>query len=180
MKANGGELMTKIGVMSDSHDNIFAIKKALNIFKQEQVELIFHCGDIVSPFALKLLLSNETPLRIVFGNNDGEKIINRQLINKHPRHRHADVVLTEKINDKQIAMTHGHIAEIKDLLLQSKNYDIVLTGHTHEKLQEVQENGVLHVNPGETCGWVTGSASIAIIDVESLSVRFKVFSHLPP
>lgn len=171
--------MTKIGVISDSHDNLFAMREALKVFQSENVDFIFHCGDMVAPFALKVLLEAETPLRIVFGNNDGERIVNRTLIEKHSAHKLAEWVLVEEIDGRSIAMTHGHVPEMVDCLLKSDRHDIVLTGHTHQRVETVLDNGVLHVNPGETCGWVTGHASIAIIELEPISVSFKDIDFLP-
>ncbi len=171
--------MTRIGVMSDSHDNVFAIKNAIELFKRENVDYIFHCGDIVAPFALKVLLTADIPLRIVFGNNDGEKNVNRQVMKNFPQHKLTELILIEEIDGKKIAMTHGHVTEVKELLLHSGNNDVVLTGHTHQKLQQTLDNGVLHVNPGETCGWVTEHATVSIIELEPLSVTFKDVAHLP-
>ncbi|HCL90984.1 MAG TPA: YfcE family phosphodiesterase, partial [Candidatus Atribacteria bacterium] len=40
----------KIGIISDTHDNLPKIKKAVGIFNREKVELVLHAGDFVSPF----------------------------------------------------------------------------------------------------------------------------------
>ena len=39
-----------IGLLSDTHDHIPNIRKAINRFKEENVELVLHAGDYVSPF----------------------------------------------------------------------------------------------------------------------------------
>ncbi len=44
-----------IAVMSDSHDNIWNLQKALGIVKEKGAEMIIHCGDFVAPFMLKEL-----------------------------------------------------------------------------------------------------------------------------
>ena len=36
--------------MSDSHDNLKAIRSALDVFNQANVELVIHAGDPISPF----------------------------------------------------------------------------------------------------------------------------------
>ena len=67
--------MVKIGIMSDSHDNINAIKRAVEIFNEEKVEAVFHAGDFIAPFVVPLALKNlKCDLYGVFGNNDGERI----------------------------------------------------------------------------------------------------------
>ncbi|NIO23209.1 MAG: YfcE family phosphodiesterase, partial [Candidatus Aenigmarchaeota archaeon] len=42
----------KIGIMSDTHDQTRRVRKAVDIFNKEKVELVIHCGDIIAPFTL--------------------------------------------------------------------------------------------------------------------------------
>ena len=63
----------KIGVMSDSHDNLPAIRRALARFEAEGAEAVIHAGDFVAPFSIKELLKFKGALYGCFGNNDGEK-----------------------------------------------------------------------------------------------------------
>ncbi len=39
-----------IGILSDSHDNLDAIKKAVNLLNKKKVDLVIHAGDLISPF----------------------------------------------------------------------------------------------------------------------------------
>ncbi len=39
-----------IGIISDTHDNLALIKKAVTFFNGEKVDLVLHAGDFVSPF----------------------------------------------------------------------------------------------------------------------------------
>ncbi|HNR26026.1 MAG TPA: metallophosphoesterase family protein, partial [Methanobacteriaceae archaeon] len=39
-----------IGIMSDSHDHIEAIRMVVNFFNQKKVDLVLHAGDLISPF----------------------------------------------------------------------------------------------------------------------------------
>ena len=48
-----------IAVMSDSHDHIWNIRKALKIIESKGGEAIIHCGDFVAPFMLKELQWNQ-------------------------------------------------------------------------------------------------------------------------
>ena len=43
----------KIGIMSDTHDYLPNIRKAIEIFNEEKVDLVVHCGDFVSLFVIK-------------------------------------------------------------------------------------------------------------------------------
>ena len=42
----------KIGVFSDSHDNVPMVKKAVELFNNEGVELVIHAGDFIAPFVV--------------------------------------------------------------------------------------------------------------------------------
>ena len=68
----------KIGIISDTHDNLSQIKKAVEIFNQEKVELVLHAGDFVSPFTSLEFKNLNCPLKGVFGNNDGDKLFLRE------------------------------------------------------------------------------------------------------
>jgi putative phosphoesterase len=161
----------KIGIISDTHDNKPNIKKAMNIFKGK-IDYLYHAGDIISPFSLKELFSIEDlPIRVVFGNNDGEKRVNRLLASKNPNCVLEDILITETIQDIRIAMTHGHHKNILDTLLESGHYDVVITGHTHKVVNDKLYNGTLHINPGEAGGWLTDNPTVAILDLKTLEVE---------
>ena len=40
----------KVGIMSDSHDHLINIRKAVEIFNEAGVGFILHAGDFVAPF----------------------------------------------------------------------------------------------------------------------------------
>jgi len=40
----------KIGIMSDSHDNMNMVAKAVELFNQRGVSRVLHAGDIIAPF----------------------------------------------------------------------------------------------------------------------------------
>ncbi len=51
------------------------------------------------------------------------------------------------------------------------SHEIVIHGHTHQ--QEMKTRGEsLIVNPGEACGWLYGTPSAAILDLDSRHVEF--------
>jgi len=57
-----------IGLMSDSHDNLIAINKAISLFNQVDCSLVIHAGDIIAPFAARELRKLKCPVKAVFGN----------------------------------------------------------------------------------------------------------------
>lgn len=64
----------KIGLISDTHDNIQNIQNAISLFNDKHVSFVIHAGDIVSPEAVEA--STGMKLIGVLGNNDLERRIN--------------------------------------------------------------------------------------------------------
>jgi putative phosphoesterase len=158
--------MKKIGVFSDSHDNEKNIRKVAEIFANEKVDAVVHCGDMVSPFIFRWLepiKEKNIPGYAVFGNNDGElQFLIKAL---KPYLTITGYLNTIIVGGIKIAITHGHLEELLNTLITSGVYDVVLTGHTHKIVNEMRGN-TLVVNPGETCGYLTGTGTYAIIEFE--------------
>ena len=62
---------TLVGIVSDTHEDVRMIIKAVKLFKERSPSMVIHCGDIISPPVLERFAG--LPLRLVFGNNDGER-----------------------------------------------------------------------------------------------------------
>ena len=154
-----------VGIVADSHDNLDKIKKAVGILKKRNCELLIHAGDWVAPFTIPLFTSL-SPARVmgVFGNNDGEreglaeKIASLGEIRKPP-------FITEIGRRKTVIL---HEPDLVDPLSKSGEFDLIIYGHTHR--QEVRREGSsLIINPGELGGWLTGKASLIVLDTSALS-----------
>ena len=150
----------KFAAFSDTHDNVEAIRDLVREIKKEKFDILFHAGDVISPFALREF-SGLDNLHIAFGNNDGDrqKLIEIALQNGW---KIADV-----ITFKNIAVYHGTTKEILDLL--SKKFEIVIYGHTHEAVIKREGERTL-VNPGEVCGYLTGRRSYAVYEDGEFSI----------
>lgn len=163
--------------MSDSHDNILAIDKALKVFREQEVNILIHLGDIISPFALSKILEFPAKIIVITGNNDGDLLQLKEIAMKGGATL-KQFMYTMTIANKKIYLTHGF--GTKD---QTKNYveaialtglyDIILYGHTHEALASYRGNTLI-LNPGEVCGYLTGHQSVAVIDLESL--KYNIIS----
>ncbi|MGD2248621.1 MAG: metallophosphoesterase [Candidatus Methanofastidiosia archaeon] len=147
-----------IGIIADTHDRLPVIEKALSIFKKRDITTILHAGDFISPFTVPLFKDFE--MYGVFGNNDGEKA---GLTNAF-ENIHAVVVqyfCEVELDNTKIAITHGHIGPLLDLLVNSP-YDVVVTGHTHEP--DILYNNPIIINPGECCGYLSNQCTAVIFD----------------
>jgi putative phosphoesterase len=156
----------KIGIISDTHDNLPQIKKAVTFFNREKVDLVLHAGDFVSPFTALEFKNLNCPFTGVFGNNDGDKLYLREKFKDIGKLFPAPYIV--KIDNKDIIMLHKE--KLTDSLEKSQKYDIVIYGHTHRvDLRKIGKT--LIINPGECGGWLTGKSTIALLDLENLEAK---------
>lgn len=60
----------RVGIVSDTHDNLRAADRAAEVFAEEGAEIVVHCGDFVAPpllsafegFELHGVLGNEAEI----------------------------------------------------------------------------------------------------------------------
>lgn len=155
----------KIGILSDSHDHLGRIAQAVALFNQEKVGLVLHAGDLVSPTTARELGRLSAPFVGVFGNNDGDRVfLTRAFARIGTLHEGPHELEIE--GRKAVLM---HAPRCLDALVESGSYTLVVYGHTHET--HVRQGETLVVNPGECGGWLTGKASVALVDTSDLSVR---------
>jgi len=159
----------KVGIMSDSHDSIKNIKKALSLFRSVGVEYVIHAGDLISPFCVELFSDFKDHFYICNGNNIGDTKLVKERVEKIGIF--FDDVGEFIIGNKRFALYHGTNKIITDALLNSNNYDYVIVGHTHKKMLKKYNNTLL-INPGETFGDLFGVATIAILDLTTNKVEF--------
>ncbi len=152
----------RFGIISDTHDRLPAIDSALEIMRQRQVDAIIHPGDVVAPFAAKRLLAWTGLLYVTYGNNDGDRKALRTVL---PQIQEGPLWIP--IGGKRILVHHFiDWCEQEDL----ERADIVVTGHTHEIVNE-RHGGKLLLNPGECCGWVTGRCTVAVLDTVDMTAE---------
>jgi putative phosphoesterase len=152
--------------MSDSHDNVDAIKKAVGFFNGEQCELVLHAGDFIAPFAARELERLSCPVKAVFGNCDGEKRGLKKVFVSLGEIEEQPFVFLHA--ERTLLLTHTHFANERHV--RSGKYDAVIYGHTHKPDIRIQ-NGILLINPGETGGWLTGKSSVVLLHPVSLEAE---------
>ena len=158
----------RLGLISDTHDRVPLIEKAVEIFNGENLDAVLHCGDFISPFSMIPFVRLQAPFYAVFGNNDGERAGLSRYFEKNGWTLN-DRPWTCELDGRRIAMLHE--PENMDSYLSDGGVELVVFGHTHEKHFR-KSNGVMVINPGEGCGWVKGTASMAIVDLDKGENRF--------
>jgi len=158
----------RVGLISDSHDRLPAIAELVNQMQAAGVGMVLHAGDYCSPFALKAFEETHMSLAGVFGRNDGDP---QGLLSRAQAGFGAELFESPhsfEIGGRRILLIH----DIGDVQRRSvTSHDIVIHGSTHQ--QEMKTRGeTLIVNPGEACGWLYGTPSAAILDLDSRHVEF--------
>lgn len=158
----------KLGVLADTHDRLPAIREFLRRFNDAGVELVVHAGDYCSAFALDTFVSAHIPMIGVFGRNDGDIEGLRAAA-----HAGVGIELFEsphslKLGDHTILLVH----DITDVHQRSiAQHEFVVHGSLHQQEMKTR-NDTLIVNPGEACGWLNGSPTAAVVDLDTRHVEF--------
>lgn len=162
----------KLAILSDTHDQVWAVDWAARFL--QQADVVLHCGDLCSPFMIPrlVLAANGKPVHIVWGNNDGDKrLIGVQAAKAGGVFLHGDFAAFE-FDGVKVAM--NHYPEIGRALASSGQYHLVCYGHDHTAHQEQIATCTL-LNPGELMGlygrrsfvlYETSDRSIDWVDVE--------------
>lgn len=158
-----------IGIISDSHDNLTAIRKAVEFFNKKQVKAVLHAGDIISPFTARAFKELNTKLYFVFGNNDGDKVaLTRwfEEIGAVSCGEFGDLT----IDGLHIALLHGNNEALVKALAKSGDFDVVVRGHTHDPGVRMID-GTQVINPGECSGVLSGKTTVATLEIANLNVE---------
>ena len=128
--------MQKIMIVSDTHRKHANLAEA--IYKEGNLDMLIHLGDIEGEEAvIEELAGCETIM--VPGNN--------HFFSSLPREQEITIAV------KKILLTHGHYYYVSlDLKVLredciSRNIDIVMFGHTHRPLIQIEDN-ITFINPG--------------------------------
>lgn len=145
----------KIGIISDSHDDVDNVNRAIDIFEQNNVKIVIHAGDIISPPIVnefKKLTDTGVKFFGIFGNNDGEKrglenafsFVNGELLGDEGK---------IEIDGLKFCIYHGQDLKKKEKIINSQKFDVFIFGHSHTKHSELIDNkkrSTLILNPGSS------------------------------
>lgn len=128
--------MLRIMIVSDTHHKCYGYDAAL--IKEGNIDMLIHCGDVEGDEDY-IRATVACPVYMVAGNNDYFSGLDRELqIN---------------IAGKNVFITHGHnylvslgTENIKEEA-KSRGCDIVMFGHIHRPILEIEED-IVALNPG--------------------------------
>jgi putative phosphoesterase len=151
----------QIGVISDIHDNLWALEEILPGL--QDCDALLCLGDLCAPFTLGLIGAGfRNPIHVVWGNNDGDRLLlTRSADQAGNITLHGEIAELE-LDGRRICMTH--YPQVARALARSGNYDLVCHGHSHVRSSARVDNTLL-LNPGEVMGRF-GVCSYAIYDTD--------------
>lgn len=140
----------KIAVISDSHDHIWNTRRVVEQANRLGVEVMIHCGDLVSPFMLEEFDRFQGRVHLILGNNPGDQVLlMRSILSRQGRAEFHGWFGAIELGGISIAWIHSpdearHIA-------RSGDFSLVCCGHTHRWSMEDMGHALL-LNPGEILG----------------------------
>jgi len=160
----------KLGVISDTHDNVAAIEESVTLFEERGVETLVHCGDYIAPLMVPYFKGFE--LHGVLGNNDGDvDAIEQQFMaldGGHLHGRYAELAF----GGRSFFVLHGDQGmDAVNERAASGDHDYLLYGHFHAA-EEREVEGTTVVNPGAHLPITDDSRSVVTIDTDDDTVEF--------
>ncbi|MCL2745322.1 MAG: YfcE family phosphodiesterase [Planctomycetaceae bacterium] len=154
-----------IGVISDTHGEIAAAKRAVELFRQHKVKTVIHCGDIGGAAVVECFAGLDA--HFVYGNTDGQSQSIAEAVKQiggtlHGWHGEIECC------GKRIFFLHGHHSVSFENAVHSKKYDLICYGHTHFAAFELH-GGTLLLNPGAFSR--TASATIAVVKLPEMEAE---------
>ncbi len=165
----------KIAIISDTHDNVPNLEKALAWMNENGIEQLIHCGDLCAPSMIVEVLGPQFsgPIHMVFGNVEDRELTPKKIAEFDNITHYGDT--GEVIIDgKKIAFIHFP-EDAKELAVSGK-YDLVFYGHTHKPWEE-QVGSTKLVNSGTLAG-LFFKASFAVYNTETDTLTLKILERL--
>ena len=169
----------KLLLASDIHGSLSAARHVMEAFKKEQADYLIFLGDAMYHGPRNPLPDEYAPAKVaellntvkdkviaVRGNCDSE--VDQMLLGFPITAEYQNIPLT----NTRLFATHGHIFEPASIPVSVKAGDIFAFGHTHVPVLEVNESGILVLNPGSVALPKEGHPpTYAVIDEDQVEIK---------
>ena len=160
----------RIGVVSDTHNNLRNVGRIVELFNEAAVDRVIHTGDITQAKTLDVFAGLDMPMWGVYGNNDQEREALASAICAHGFvFQEPPLELTWL--ERQIMVVHDPL-EFEGFL--TDRHQLALHGHTHLHRYETRDSQVLF-NPGECAGHMQGFNAVGVVNLQDLSAELLRF-----
>jgi uncharacterized protein len=160
----------RIGVVSDTHNNLKNCAKIVELFNEASVERVVHTGDITQAKTVEVLAGLNAPLFGVFGNNDQERRSLIEMMNKFG-FSFVDPPFCLNWASRRICVVHD---PLEFSMVDESSFDLLLHGHTHRYTHVINDRQLLF-NPGECAGLMPGLNAVGLVDLETLEAEVIKF-----
>lgn len=164
-----GVATMKLGILSDTHNEIGRTRAALEQFKARGIDTLIHCGDVTQPKIVKLF--EGWHVAFVYGNIDREKSALARTVAGTSGPYHIGVAYEDVLDSVRLGVCHGHDGELLDAMIESGEYDLVCHGHFHRQRDE-WVHGTRVISPGALGGTFREPRSICVFDLITKTAEF--------
>lgn len=154
----------KIGIVSDTHNNLKNVRQIISLFNEAEVERVIHTGDISQAKVMEAFSALDAPLYGVYGNNDQGELAELQQAASDLGFHFIQPPLTLEWAGRRLIVVHDPL-ELDPI--DTAAYDIILHGHTHRQRIEFEAEQLIF-NPGECAGFMAGMNAIGTLDLRRL------------
>ena len=160
----------RIGIVSDTHNNLKNCRKIVELFNNASVERVIHTGDITQAKTIEVFANLDAPMFGVYGNNDQERESLQAAVAQYDFH-FIDPPLTLNWAGRDMVVVHDPL-ELQ--MVNRDEFDVILHGHTHQLNIEHHDNS-LTFNPGECAGIMAGFNAIGLLDLKEMKPEVIYF-----
>lgn len=153
-----------IALLSDTHGNVAATLRALDLLAPHGPAEYIHLGDVGSGDVIHAFAG--LSVRFIVGNNDSDVGHLADAASRVGASVHETIELCTYRH--RVLATHGHTRRFKQAVAAG-SYDAVLFGHTHVATDD-RIGTTRIINPGAL--YRAATYSVALLDPESLGVTF--------
>ena len=161
----------RIGIVSDTHNNLKNCNRIVEMFNEAGVERVIHTGDITQAKTLEIFAHLEALMWGVYGNNDvGERDSLAAAVELFG-FEILEPPLALNWAGRRVVVVHD---PLELAMVDTGEFDVILHGHTHRQTISYEADR-LTFNPGECAGHMSGFNAIGVLDLSDLSTEILNF-----
>ncbi len=135
-----------IAIISDTHDNLFTLNKAIAFINERGCDVLLHAGDMSRTDTLEHIAQKfHGPIHIVEGNSDINPENFHALAKIYPLLTFHGPTASLELDGLRIGITHK--PQDAKQLAASGSYDLIIHGHDHKPWQSFVGTAEI-LNPG--------------------------------
>lgn len=166
---NGGRM--RLGILSDTHNQLDRTRVAVKMLRDQGAEALIHCGDVTTTPIIEAC--GVLPLWFVFGNNDSDEVAALRSVAAMCGATCLEWGGIIELHGKRVGVTHGHLrTEVRKVLAERPDY--LLSGHSHIASDSAIDD-VRRINPGALHR--ARKYTVALLDLMSDELEFLI---VPP